>query len=77
MPFALESAPMDIRAEARESLEAATKAVRGLAPKYCSNEVQVALTAIVDCCAQLARVDGVPNAVEPETGRAEVATEQS
>jgi hypothetical protein len=65
----------DLRDETKDALDVATKAVKGLAPKYCSNEVQVALNALVDCCAQLARVSGVPNAIEPETGRASVKVE--
>jgi hypothetical protein len=60
----------DLYREAREALQTATKAVTAIRPS--ESDVKQACVTLLDCCAALARIIGVPGAVEvePETGRA-------
>lgn len=62
---------MDMREEVREALETATKAVNAVTDPT----VKPALITLLDAVSQVARVIGVPNAVEPQTGKPRVTTE--
>jgi hypothetical protein len=66
---------MELFRETAESLETARKAVSRLSDGPTGGVtsgrdvlINTALVALVDVCAQLARLVGVPNAVEPEPG---------
>ena len=58
----------DLLREVKDSLDAAGKAIDNMMAVDVNPRVRKSLTLLHDCCANLARAIGVPNAVEPETG---------